>query len=207
VLVLTGKEEKPPRERENVFTRHPKGADILQKILNKTLSQTAAAQLLGCTPQNISIYLKSKKLRATRKDKLPTAGPTALDLAREKLTGLEEVTFTIDGKTPNEMIASIGWKTIQQGLLILSKNEGLEPEQYVKVTNQLMKMWEFQFRHEVPEIPQEELRISKEQEKELKKQVFEDHEKWCPYKQPFIKRKADKQRKARLESSQSSPVG
>ncbi len=198
--------EKKPRQRMNVFTRHPDGAQILQDILDKKITQTKAAKLLGCSIPNVSSYLKSRKLRLTKVEKTPPRTPSYTEMARGKLVELEKLTLIVDGMTPNETITAVGWKAIQQALLILADPIRLEPDQFVKVTNQLIKMWEFQIKNEVPEIPPEVVHLDPKQEQEIVDRIMEKHDEWCNYKKRFDRAKNSFQNKHRLEPRQSPPV-
>lgn len=192
--------------RKNVFTRHPNGAQILQDILDKKITQTRGAELLGCTIPNVSSYLKSRKLRLTKKEKEAPITPDHTELGREKLAAIEKLTLIVDGMTPNETIVAVGWKAIQQALLILANPASLSTDEYVRVTNQLIKMWEFQIKNEVPEIPPESVNLDPKQEQEIIDRIMAKHDDWCNYKKQFDRRKDNFQNQHRLEPRQSPPV-
>jgi len=192
-------------KRTNVFSRHPEGEEILTKVLNKQMTQTEAARKLGCSGANISNYLKNRNLRPTLAQKRSTRGPSTTERMIETLESMGELNVTIDKETPMNMIGAVGWRSIQQGLLMMSQGE-LDPEQYVRIGNTLIRMFEFQFRNRVPDIPATQVSIDKETEDRLIQRLDEFCEQ-CPYHRNFHERKAREQDKFRLEPRQSPPLG
>jgi len=188
--------------RENVFTRHPNGEEILAKVLNKQLSQTQAADLLGCTSANVSAYLKSRNLRPSLAQRKSPRAPSNIDLSLEKLDELGQITLTVDGKTPLDLMGAIGWRAILQGLIQLGESE-MEPEQYVKVVQALIRMFEFQFRNRIPDIPEKQITIDRETENRLIQRLGEFCEQ-CPFRRAFHEKKTREQSKFRLEPEQSA---
>lgn len=193
------------RNRENVFTRHPEGSAILELILNKTITQIEAARRLGCTPANVSTYLATRNLRPSLAQRKLKRGPTASELAMGKLEELGEMTLTVDGQTPLELMGAVGWRAIMQGLLMLSERE-LDPDSYVKVSQALLRMWEYQFKNRVPEVPQKQITLDRETEDRLIQRLGAFCEQ-CQYRRTFVERTVKQQDKYRLEPSQPSPVG
>jgi hypothetical protein len=192
-------------KRTNVFSRHPDGEEILTKVLNKQMKQTEAARLLGCSGANVSNYLKKRNLRPTLDQKRSTRGPSTSDQLLDGLESLGEMNLRIDTDTSMNMLGAVGWRAILQGMLKMTQ-DNLEPEQYVRLGNTLIRMFEFQFRNRVPEIPASTVKIDRETEDRLIQRLDEFCEQ-CPYHRNFHERKARKQDKFRLEPRQSSPMG
>lgn len=193
------------RNRDNVFTRHPEGPKILEQILNKSITQIEAATKLGCTPANISTYLATRNLRPSLQQRKLKRGPTPSEIALGKLEELGEITLTVDGRTPLDLMGAVGWRAVMQGLLMLSERE-LDPDSYVKVSQALLRMWEYQFKNRVPEVPQKTVQLDKETEDRLIQRIGAFCEQ-CQYRRAFVERKAKQQNQFRLEPRQSPPVG
>lgn len=191
--------------RSTVFSRHPKGEEILAKLINKQMTQTEAARILGCSVPNISSYLARRNLRPSLAQRKPTRGPSSSELAISQLDALDQMTLTIDGKTPLELLGAVGWRALQHGLTLLSQGE-LDADQYVKVSNQLLRMYEFQFRNRIPDIPKESVKIDKETENRLIQRLGEFCEQ-CQFRRAFDERKIKEQNKYRMESEQSASMG
>jgi hypothetical protein len=122
-----------------------------------------------------------------------------------KLEELGEMTLTVDGQTPLELMGAVGWRAIMQGLLMLSERE-LDPDSYVKVSQALLRMWEYQFKNRVPEVPQKQITLDRETEDRLIQRLGAFCEQ-CQYRRTFVERTVKQQDKYRLEPSQPSPVG
>ena len=118
---------------------------------------------------------------------------------------MDVLNVTIDKDSTKDLVGAVGWRSLLQGMLLLS-NEDIEPEQYVRVANTLIRMFEFQFRNRVPEIPASTVKLDKETEDRLIQRLDEFCEQ-CPYHRAFRKKKAGEQNKFRLEPRQSPPVG
>ena len=192
-------------KRTNVFTRHPEGEEILAMVLNKQMTQTQAALKLGCSGANVSNYLKNRNLRPTLNQKRSTRGPSTREQLLDGMESLGDFNLKIDTDTSMSMLGAVGWRAILQGMLKMTQ-DNLEPEQYVRLGNTLIRMFEFQFRNRVPEIPASTVKIDRETEDRLIQRLDEFCEQ-CPYHRNFHERKARKQDKFRLEPRQSPPVG
>lgn len=191
--------------RETVFTRHPNGEEILAKILNKQMTQTEAARILGCSVPNISSYLARRNLRPSLAQRKSVRGPTPSELVVSQLDELGQMTLVVDGKTPIDLLGAVGWRTLHHGLTLLTEGE-LDADQYVKVSNQLLRMYEFQFRNRIPDIPEKTVKIDRETENRLIQRLGEFCEQ-CRFHRAFDENKVKEQNKYRLEPKQSSSVG
>lgn len=193
------------RNRQNVFTRHPDGNEILELLINKKISQVKAAERLGCTSANISIYLKDHNLRPTLAQRQPKPAPSASELLMDKIEALGEFSLSIDSKTPDELTAAVGWRAMLQGLLKMSVDD-LEPDQYVKVANVILRMMQYQFKNPVPRIPDELVKLDPETENRIIQRLGAFCEQ-CAFRRNFDERKTREQNKQRLEPQQSPPMG
>lgn len=189
-------------KRGNIFTRHPKGKEIFEKLINRRMGPSEAARLLGTSPQNVHNHLKKHGLKPKRTQE----SYSPLEQAKDQLATMAKMSFDIGGTTDQETTTAIGWKVLQQGLLKLLDAD-ITAGEFVQVANSLRRMFEFAIQKEVPEIKMSEpLVIDKESEDRIIKRVG-DYCEHCPYRAAFDKKKAREQDKFRLESRQSPSLG
>jgi hypothetical protein len=193
------------RKRQNVFTRHPDGTEILEKLINKKMTMTKAAEKLGCTVANVSIYLRDHNLRPTLKQRQLREDLSPEELAMDQLAGLEKIILEVDGKTPMQLTAAVAWRTIVHGLLKLRDGD-LSANEYVNVSQTLMRALQYQFKNPIPDIPEELMKLDPETEDRII-QRMEDFCEQCQYRRAYDERTAKEQNKFRMEPQESPPVG
>jgi len=138
------------KKRESVFTRHPDGAKIAEMVYNKEMTQKRAAEILGCSIPNISLYMKkhfpkhtpdkSKRL----KKKPPSPGPESDEPV---------LVIKLASDATNLEWGSSAWKLMLQNLTQSLMDPHLIVEDQVKLMNALIKLLQFQFKEKdlIPE--------------------------------------------------------
>jgi len=194
------------KKRESVFTRHPDGAKIAEMVYNKEMTQKRAAEILGCSIPNISLYMKkhfpkhtpdkSKRL----KKKPPSPGPESDEPV---------LVIKLASDATNLEWGSSAWKLMLQNLTQSLMDPHLIVEDQVKLMNALIKLLQFQFKEKdlIPEYKAQEIKLNESQANDIVEKILNDHDEWCPYRREAVKANADKQSKVRFLSPESSSVG
>lgn len=188
------------KARTNVFTRHPRGAEILEKLLAEEITQTKAAEILNCSIANISIYLK--KLRKKKKDKFLQLQPRPKQKPPKKNKTTKEITpLEFESEEDLTKFGIQIWRNLLLQLIDLVNNSGeLTKSEAVKLIKEIRHFLQFDFKEGVPEIEEKQITIDPEAEKIIIEKIIGDMCATCQYRKEFNCRKLAEQNKTRMVS-------
>lgn len=194
----------------NIFERHPKGAEILQRLLTKppSMTMTKAGEILGCTTSNVSQILKKYKHLPDKEERRKEVEVGEIE---RQLEELQVIQVQLDQRTPPKKYAATSFQVLQQKIMQMLLNPSLLPEDFIKLANLAIKIQTFQLKEDIyPEIERDELELSddvKEMVDKVAKEILEDHDNWCPFRKKHVAAIDKETRKERLESTESSSLG